>query len=153
MIVLESSWRKDFPFFDGDLVYLDSAATAQKPQIVLDSLAEAFTKYNANVHRGVYSLAEEATQKFEGARKKIASFINADSREVVFVRNATEAINIVALSWGSANVKKGDVILLTELEHHSNIVPWQLLAKRVGAKLLFVPLTKTGEIDIDSAKD
>jgi len=142
--------RKDFPFFARGLVYLDSAATSQKPQVVLDSMKKFYETTTANVHRGVYSLAEEATQAYEGARKKVAGFIGAAPREIVFVRNATEAINLVAQSWGSANIQKGDVILLTEMEHHSNIVPWQMLAKKTGAKVVYVPITEHGELDRNS---
>ncbi len=138
--------RKDFPFFARGLVYLDSAATTQKPRVVLDVLRRFYETKNANVHRGVYSLAEEATQEFEGARKKIADFVGASPREIVFVRNATEAINLVAQSWGS-HIKQGDVILLTEMEHHSNIVPWQMLAKKLGAKVSYVPINEHGELD------
>ncbi|MEM3154958.1 MAG: cysteine desulfurase, partial [Candidatus Woesearchaeota archaeon] len=106
---------------------------------------------NANVHRGVYSLAEEATQAYEGARKKVAAFIGAHPREIVFVRNATESINIVAQSWGSLNIQKGDVILLTEMEHHSNIVPWQMLAKKSGATISYLPINEHGVLDWNSA--
>jgi len=139
--------RKDFPFFEQDFVYLDSAATTQKPKVVLDAMREFYEKHNANVHRGVYSLAEEATQQYEGAREKVARLINASAKELVFVRNATEAINLVALSWGAQNIGKDDVVLLTEMEHHSNIVPWQMLAKKTGAKLVYIPLTESGELD------
>jgi len=139
--------RKDFPFFARGMVYLDSAATTQKPKIVLDAMRKFYETSNANVHRGVYSLAEEATQAYEGARKKIADFIGAHPREIVFVRNATEAINLVAQSWGAVNVGSGDVILLTEMEHHSNIVPWQMLAKRTGAKISYLPINEHGELD------
>ncbi len=141
------SVKKDFPLFKKKLVYLDSAATAQKPKVVIDAVKNYYESHNANVHRGVYSLGEEATQLYESARGKVAKFIGADKNEVVFVRNATEAINVVARSWGAANVKKGDVILLTQMEHHSNIVPWQMLAKARGAKLVYVPITKDGELD------
>ncbi|HLF54434.1 MAG TPA: cysteine desulfurase [Candidatus Nanoarchaeia archaeon] len=139
--------RKDFPFFARGLVYLDSAATTQKPKIVLDAIRKFYETSNANVHRGVYSLAEEATQSFELARKKVADFIGANPREIVFVRNATEAINLVAQSWGNANISKGDTILLTEMEHHSNIVPWQMLSKKVGSKISYLPITERGELD------
>jgi cysteine desulfurase/selenocysteine lyase len=143
--------RKDFPFFKRGLIYLDSAATTQKPLVVLDAMRKYYETTNANVHRGVYSLAEEATQAYEGARKKIAGFISASPGEIVFVRNATEAINLVAQSWGFANIQKDDVILLTEMEHHSNIVPWQMLAKRTGAKISFLPINEHGELDWNSA--
>lgn len=140
--------KKDFPFFKKTkLTYLDSAATTQKPKVVIAAVKNYYESHNANVHRGVYSLGEEATQLYESARGKVAKFICADKREIVFVRNATEAINVVARSWGAANVKKGDVILLTQMEHHSNIVPWQMLAKAKGAKLVYVPITNEGELD------
>ncbi|MBS3148150.1 cysteine desulfurase [Candidatus Woesearchaeota archaeon] len=144
--------RKDFPFFEKGLVYLDTAATAQKPKAVLESMTECYVEHNANVHRGVYALAQEATDLYEGARKRVAKFINASSGEIVFVRNATEAINLVAQSWGRANISKGDVILVTVMEHHSNIVPWQMLAKSAGASLEFVPVSKDGLLDMDAAR-
>lgn len=141
--------RKDFPFFARGMVYLDSAATTHKPAIVLEVMKKFYETSNSNVHRGVNSLAEEATQAYEGARKKIAEFIGAHPKEIVFVRNATEGINLVAQSWGS-NISKGDTILLTEMEHHSNIVPWQMLAKRSGAKVSYIPITEHGELDKNS---
>jgi len=140
--------KKDFPFFKKTkLVYLDSAATTQKPKQVIESIKHYYEFHNANVHRGVYALAEETTQLYEKSREKVAKFIGANNKEVVFVRNATEAINIVARSWGAAHVKKGDFILLTQMEHHSNIVPWQMLAKAKGAEIMYVPITKDGELD------
>ena len=129
------------------LVYLDSAATAQKPKKFIDSVKNYYENNNSNVHRGVYNLAEETTGLYESAREKVAKFIGANGKEIVFVRNATEAINIVAKSWGAKNIRKGDIILLTQMEHHSNIVPWQMLAKAKGAKLVYVPITKEGELD------
>ncbi len=143
--------RKDFPFFARGLIYLDSAATTHKPAMVLDAMRKFYEQSNANVHRGIYSLTEEATQAYEGARKKIAAFIGASPREIVFVRNATEAINLVAQSWGGVNVGKDDAILLTEMEHHSNIVPWQMLAKKAQAKVSYVPITEIGELHKNSA--
>ncbi len=143
--------RKDFPFFKRSLIYLDSAATTQKPAIVLDAMRKYYETTNANVHRGVYSLAEEATQAYEGARKKVAGFIGASPREIVFVRNATEAINVVARGWGAGSIQKGDVILLTAMEHHSNIVPWQMLAKRAGAVVSYLPINEHGELDWNAA--
>jgi len=140
--------KQDFPFFKKTKwVYLDSAATTQKPKKVIDSIKKYYESHNANVHRGVYSLAEETTQLYEFAREKVAKFIGANKKEIVFVRNATEAINVVARSWGAANVRKNDLILLTQMEHHSNIVPWQMLAKAKGAKIVYVPITKDGELD------
>lgn len=138
--------RSDFPTLHQQvhgkpLVYLDSAATAQKPRVVIDTLTRFYERDNANVHRGLHALSNRATDAFEGARARIARFINAvDPAEIIFTRGTTESINLVAASWGGANLKNGDVILLTEMEHHSNLIPWQLLAQRTGAKLRFVPV-------------
>lgn len=126
------------------LVYLDSAATSQKPRAVIAALVDYYEQYNANIHRGVYEIAARATAQYELARVKIARFIGADVSEVVWVRNTTEAINLVAYSWGNVNVRSGDAILLTELEHHSDLVPWQLLAERTGAQLRFIPVDDRG---------
>jgi cysteine desulfurase/selenocysteine lyase len=126
------------------LVYLDSAATSQKPRAVIQALVDYYEQYNANIHRGVYEIAARATAEFEQARVKLATFIGADVPEVVWVRNTTEAINLVAYSWGNANLQAGDAILLTELEHHSDLVPWQLLAERTGAELRFIPVDDRG---------
>lgn len=145
--------RADFPILNRDihgkpLVYFDNAATSQKPNQVIDAISDYYKNHNANVHRGVHKLSEEATEAYEDARKKVANFINAgDPRQIVFVRNATEAINLVAYSWGRVNIKKGDEILLTQMEHHSNLVPWQILASEVGAKLRFIPVSKEGRLE------
>ena len=145
--------RKDFPILGREvhgepLVYFDNAATSQKPTQVIDVISDYYSRYNANVHRGVHKLSEEATAAFEGARKRIADFVNAgDSRQIVFTRNATEAINLVAYSWARKNIKKDDEILLTQMEHHSNLVPWQILARGVGAKLKFIPINSRGELE------
>jgi cysteine desulfurase/selenocysteine lyase len=151
--------RADFPVFDRPhrsgkrLVYLDSAASAPKPRAVIDALADAYGHHYANVHRGIYELSEDATQRFEGARKALARFIGAPSeREVVFVRNATEAINLVAYSWGRANVRAGDLVLSTEMEHHANLVPWQQLAAETGARIEYVRLTDDGRLDPDDLR-
>src|ERR1051325_4106988 len=139
--------RGDFPILDQQvhghpLVYLDNAATTQKPRAVVDALRHYYEKDNANVHRGIHELSNRATAAYEAARARAAKFINARSTdEIVFTRGTTEGINLIATAWGSKNIKAGDKILLTEMEHHSNIVPWQLLAKRTGAKLLFLPIT------------
>ncbi len=149
-----SKIRADFPIlkrkvYDHDLVYFDNAATSQKPNQVIDAEADYYKTSNANVHRGVHKLSEEATEQYEAARKTVADFINGgDKRQIVFTRNATESINLVAYSWGRANLKSGDEILLTEMEHHSNLVPWQILAKEVGAKLRFIPIDQSGELKI-----
>ncbi len=138
--------RADFPTLHQQvngkpLVYLDNAATAQKPQVVIDALSRFYERDNANVHRGLHALSNRATEAYEGARARVARFINAaDPAEIVFTRGTTEAINLVAASWGAANLKRGDVILLTEMEHHSNMVPWQLIAQKTGATLRYVPV-------------
>jgi len=146
------SIRADLPILqrqvhDKPLVYLDNAATSQKPEMVIQAMDDYYRRYNANIHRGVHTLAEEATAAYEDSRRKVGRFINARSpREVVFVRNTTEAINLVAYSWGRANVRPGDVIILTEMEHHSNLVPWQLLAQATGARLQFIGLDPKGRL-------
>lgn len=145
-----SAIREDFPILQQSingkpLVYLDSAATSQKPEVVIRALDEYYRKTNANIHRGVYYLAEEATAQYEGARKKVQKFINAKSyREIIYTRNATEAINLVAYSWGRANIHAGDEIVSTVMEHHANIVPWQLLAKEKGAQLKYIGVDENG---------
>lgn len=149
--------RKDFPLLSRSmhgqrLVYLDSAATSQKPDIVLRTLDEYYRFHNANVHRGVYELAEEATEGYESARSVLASFIGAMPEETVFVRNATEGINLVANAWGRANLRAGDAVLLTEMEHHSNLVPWQIVAEATGAQLRYAVLGEDGSLDLDSVR-
>jgi len=147
-----ASRRADFPAIPEDWHYLDTAATAQKPQAVIDAIAQAYGRDYATVHRGVYRRSADMTIAYEAARQRVASFINARSAdEVVFVRGATEAINLVAQSWGVETLGAGDRILLSQLEHHSNIVPWQMLAERVGAVIDVCPLTDDGRIDLDAA--
>src|SRR4051812_30655815 len=145
-----SNWstvRADFPTLHQQvrgkpLVYLDNAATAHKPQVVIDALSHFYEHDNSNVHRGLHALSMRATDAYEGARTRVAKFIHAAApEEIIFTRGTTESINLVAASWGGANLKAGDVILLTEMEHHSNLVPWQLIAKRTGAKLRYLPVT------------
>ncbi|MDQ2991721.1 MAG: SufS family cysteine desulfurase [Candidatus Eremiobacteraeota bacterium] len=126
------------------LIYLDSAATSQKPQVVIDELVRYYSEYNANIHRGVYEIAARATDAFEEARAKVAAFIGAETDELIWTRNTTEAINLVAYSWGMANLKPGDAIVTTQIEHHSNLVPWQLLAAKTGATLRFIPVDARG---------
>ncbi len=126
------------------LVFLDSAATSQKPQVVIDALVDYYSHYNANIHRGVYEIAARATDAFEGARSNIAEFFNAQAQEIIWTRNTTEAINLVSHSWGLTNLLPGDAILTTQLEHHSNLVPWQLLAEKTGAELRFIPVDGRG---------
>lgn len=151
--------RKDFPIlnrkvYGKPLVYLDNAATSQKPFSVINAMNEYYQMYNANTHRGVHRLSEEATDKYEEAHRKIARFINAGSqKEIIFVRNTTEGINLVAYSWGRANVSAGDVIILTEMEHHSNIVPWQILAKGKKAELKFIEVDEHGCLRLDMLDD
>ncbi len=135
------------------LVYLDSAATSQKPRAVIQALVDYYEQYNANIHRGVYEIAARATDEYERARVKVAHFVGADVSEIVWVRNTTEAINLVAYTWGSANIGAGDAILLTELEHHSDLVPWQLLAQRTGAELRFIPVDDRGLYVLDDLDD
>src|SRR5262249_41451462 len=132
------------------LAYLDSAATSQKPDVVLERMDHYYRTCNANIHRGIYRIAEEATAAYEDARRRVAGFINAASpRELIFTRNTTEAINLVAYAWGRANVSPGDAILLTEMEHHANLVPWQLLAREKQAELRFIPIDASGELVMD----
>jgi cysteine desulfurase/selenocysteine lyase len=146
--------RADFPIFETrphgkPLAYLDSANSSQKPRQVIDAMSTFYETSYANVHRSVYQLAELATEAFEGARDKAAAFVNARSREIIFVRNATEALNLVAYSWGLANLGPGDVVLVTELEHHSNFVPWQAVARKTGAQFRMLPLDDGGELRLD----
>src|SRR5512140_2540307 len=148
--------RSDFTILDQEvhgrpLIYFDNAATTQKPMAVLDALRNYYERDNANVHRGIHELSNRATAAFEAARARAAQFINARSAdEIIFTRGTTEGINLVAQAWGSKHIKAGDKILLTEMEHHSNIVPWQLLVERTGAKLLFLPVTgDSGLLDLN----
>jgi cysteine desulfurase / selenocysteine lyase len=143
--------RRDFPIFERNpgLVFLDSGASAQKPAAVIDGVAEYYRTDYANVHRGVYRLSARSTELYEEARQKVQRFLNAaEAREIVFVRNATEAINLVANSWGNTFLRAGDEILITVMEHHANIVPWQLLRDRVGVKLVVAPIDATGGLDM-----
>ena len=147
--------RKDFPILQRvvnghQLAYLDNAATSQKPLAVLQAMDDYYRNTNANVHRGVHTLSEEATAQYEGARGRIGRFINAgSSKEIIFTRNATEAINLVAYSWGLDNLGPGDEVLITEMEHHANIVPWQLICQRTGATLRYVPIDAQGSLRLD----
>ena len=149
------SIRKDFPLLQQTmrgkpLAYLDNAATSQKPLSVLRTLDEYYAGYNANVHRGIYEISEKATARYEEARDKVARFINAfDRREVIFTRNATEALNLIAYAWGLSNLKAGDLVVLSEMEHHSNLVPWQLLSRRNGVRLEFIPVFANGMLDLE----
>jgi cysteine desulfurase/selenocysteine lyase len=146
--------RADFPILKRlirgkRLVYLDNAATTQKPRQVIDALVDYYSRYNSNVHRSVHLLGEEATEAYEGARAKVAAFVRCKPDEVVFTRGTTEAINLVRFAWGEENIKREDLVVTTLMEHHSNIVPWQLVAKKAGAKLKFVGLNPDGTLKMD----
>jgi cysteine desulfurase/selenocysteine lyase len=147
--------RKDFPILSREvngkpLVYLDNAATTQKPQVVIEAITEYYQEYNSNIHRSSHLLAELATRGYEGARVKVKQFLNAaDAREVIFTRSATESVNLVAQTWGRQNIKAGDEILVSTMEHHCNIVPWQMLCAETGARLRVIPINDAGELLID----
>jgi cysteine desulfurase/selenocysteine lyase len=150
--------RNDFPIFKKkingkELVYLDNASTTQKPYSVIDSITDFYTNYNSNIHRAVYQLAEEATALYERSREKIANFINVRPEEIIFTRNTTESINLIAHSWARTNLKKDDGIAITELEHHSNIVPWQILSQEIGTRLEYVGIDGDGFLDLDHLND
>src|SRR5258708_23471615 len=144
--------RRQFPVLNREvkgklLVYFDNAATSQKPQVVIDALVNYYSGYNANIHRGIHTLAEEATLAFESTRDAVQQFINAESREqVIFTRGTTEGINLVAYTWGRQNIKAGDEIIISTMEHHSNIVPWQVLCEEKGAVLKIIPVNEDGEL-------
>ncbi len=151
---LDFDVRADFPIlsrtFGGrSLVYLDSGATSQKPQCVIDAVANHLSEHNANVHRGVYALAEEADAAYEGARRRIAAFVGGDPKTTIFTKNVTEAINLVAYAWGRANVQPGDAVLITQMEHHANIVPWQVLCREQGAQLRYLEVDERGELSLE----
>jgi cysteine desulfurase/selenocysteine lyase len=153
------SIRKDFPILDREtangrrVIYLDSTATSQKPVQVIEAMNDYYRRSNANIHRGVHTLAEEATALYEGARERIAKFIKAaSSREIIYTRNTTESINLVAYSWARANLKAGDLVILTEMEHHSNLVPWHMLQMERGIELDFIPVTEDGLLDLNVYK-
>lgn len=151
--------RADFPILGREirpgvpLIYLDSTATSQKPLVVINAMDEFYRRSNANIHRGVHTLAEEATALYEQARQAVANFINAPShRQVIYTRNTTESINLVAYSWGRANLQAGDRVILTEMEHHSNLVPWHILAAERGIRLEFIPVAENGLLDLEAYK-
>jgi cysteine desulfurase / selenocysteine lyase len=146
--------RSDFPIFartfgGHPLIYLDSGASSQKPQVVIDALADHLAKHNANVHRGVYALAQEADAAYDDARKRVAAFVGAAPQTTIFTKNATEAINLVAYSWGRANVNAGDAVLITQMEHHANLVPWQMLCRERGARLRYLEVDERGELSLE----
>ena len=153
-IVNSYELRNDFPIFKKkingkDLVYLDNASTTQKPYSVINSITDFYSNYNSNIHRAVYQLAEEATELYEQSRKKIANFINVRPEEIIFTRNTTESINLIAHSWARSNLKKDDVVAITEIEHHSNIVPWQILCQEIGTRLDYVGIDESGFLDVE----
>ncbi len=146
--------KTDFPIFsrrfDGrPLIYLDSGATSQKPEVVIQAVADHLREHNANVHRGVYALAQEADAAYDGARRRVAAFVGAQPETTIFTKNVTEAINLVAYSWGRGSVGPGDAVLITQMEHHANIVPWQVLCRERGAELRYLEVDKRGEISLD----
>jgi cysteine desulfurase/selenocysteine lyase len=146
--------RADFPIFartfgGRPLIYLDSGASSQKPQVVIDALADHLAKHNANVHRGVYALAQEADAAYDGARERVAAFVGGAPQTTIFTKNATEAINLVAYSWGRANVNAGDAVLITQMEHHANLVPWQVLCRERGAQLRYLEVDERGELSLE----
>ncbi len=145
--------KEDFPIFrnNPDLVFLDNASTTQKPQSVIDTLSHYYENYNSNIHRGIYQIAEKATAAYEKSRDKVTKFIGAeDRRSIVFTKGTTESINLVANSWGGQNLKPGDEVLITEMEHHSNIIPWQLICERTGADLKYIPINEDGTLDLSN---
>lgn len=147
---MKSNFKQDFPIFTNypKLIYLDSAATTQKPKLVIDTLVDFYTKYNSNIHRGIYDLSFKATEIYEGTRKKIADFINAGNpSEIIFTGNATEAINLAVLGYAKKSLKSGDIVVLTEMEHHSNIVPWIRLKEEIGIKIFYLPIDKDFRLD------
>ena len=151
---------QDFPLLqqtgpDGKRIcYLDSGATSQKPESVINAITEYYRDYKANVHRGIYAISERATEATEITRKKIRDFIHAKSvSEIIYTRNATEAVNLVARTWGEANLKAGDTVLLSQMEHHSNLVPWYMLAEKSGVKVEFIPVTDEYQLDMDAWQD
>jgi cysteine desulfurase / selenocysteine lyase len=146
--------RSDFPIFSRDfggrpLIYLDSGASSQKPQAVIDAMSEHLRSHNANVHRGVYALAQEADAAYDGARERVAAFVGGTPRTTIFTKNATEAINLVAYAWGRANVGPGDAVLITQMEHHANLVPWQVLCRERGAELRYLEVDEHGELSLE----
>jgi cysteine desulfurase/selenocysteine lyase len=157
--VAESSLavKGDFPIlkrrFDGhELVYLDSAATSQKPEVVIEALAEHLRRHNANIHRGVYPLAQEADAAYDAARSRVAAFTGAEPKTTIFTKNVTEAINLVAYSWGRANVHRGDAVLITQMEHHANLVPWQILCREREAELRYLEVDERGELSLEALR-
>src|ERR1700685_1001380 len=146
--------KSDFPIFsrrfDGrELISLDSGATSQKPEVVIEAVANHLRDHNANVHRGVYALAQEADAAYDGARNRVAAFVGAQPQTTIFTKNVTEAINLVAYAWGRANVGHGDAVLITQMEHHANIVPWKVLCRERGAQLRYLEVDEQGELSLE----
>ncbi len=155
---MKNKIKSDFPIFQQEvnghpLAFLDSAASAQKPKVIIDVMTTAMTDYYANIHRGLYTFSQQSTAQYENARHKVAEFIGAEDNEIVFTRNATEAINLVAASWGADNLYPDDEILISELEHHANIVPWQMIAQKTGAKIVVAPIDDNGNLTAQSISD
>ena len=143
--------KKDFPIFNNqDIIYLDTASTSQKPNRVIDTITQFYQTYNANVHRGLYAWAEKATFEYESSRNKIADYINAENNELIFTKGTTESINFISNAWGLNNITNKNNIVITEMEHHSNIVPWQILSKKTGAELRYIPISDNGQLDLDN---
>lgn len=151
-IVTPQTIRQDFPLLmrHPDLVYLNSAATSQKPEVVIETISRYYREVNASVHRGAYTLSVQASEAYEQARRTLARFIGADEGEIIFVRNTTEALNLVAYAWGLHNLRPGDEILLTEMEHHANLVPWHLVCERTGARIKAIPLGPDGRLELEA---
>jgi cysteine desulfurase/selenocysteine lyase len=148
--LVDTALAHEFPVLDREgLVYLDSSATSQKPRVVIDAIEEYYARHNANIHRGVYPLAIEATELYEGGRERAAAWLGSTPKETIFTKNATEAINLVAYAWGRRNVGAGDAVVLTQMEHHSNIVPWQLLCQEVGAEIRYLQVDGEGRLSLD----
>ncbi len=142
--------KKDFPIFNNqDITYLDTASTSQKPQSVINAISDFYQNYNSNVHRGLYPWAEKATFEYESCRNKISDYINAKSHELIFTKGTTESINFISAIWGQSHVKSNNNIVITEMEHHSNIVPWQILSQKTGAELRYIPISDSGELNLD----
>ncbi len=151
-IITPQAIRQDFPLLlhHPDLIYLNSAATSQKPEVVIEAVSRYYRELNASVHRGAYTLSVQASESYEQARRTLARFVGADEREIIFVRNTTEALNLVAYAWGLRNLGPGDEILLTEMEHHANLVPWHLICERTGARIKAIPLGPDGRLELEA---
>ena len=146
--------KKDFPIFNNNnITYLDTASTSQKPQAVIDSILDYYQNYNSNVHRALYPWAERATSVYESVREKIANHINAKKESIIFTKGTTESINFISQSWGCENITNKNNIVITQMEHHSNIIPWQILSQKSGAELRYIPISDSGELILDNIND